>query len=58
MATAPADFEILRDLVAGRKTGVERKPSLDLIQMIAIGTGQMPLNEYRELKRRIGRFQI
>jgi hypothetical protein len=58
IAMTRADFEILRDIVAGRMVSVEREPTLKSIQMVDIGTGQMPLNEFRKLKRMIGRFRI
>jgi hypothetical protein len=51
---ARADFAALRDQVAGRNVGVDAEPMAQtLVQVVNIGTGEMPLDEFMALKRRV-----
>ncbi|MBC2711111.1 MAG: hypothetical protein HGJ94_08975 [Desulfosarcina sp.] len=50
---ARADFEALRDKVAGRSVSVDEKPAVKAVQMVNIGTGEMPMDEFVALKRMV-----
>lgn len=50
---ARADFEALRDTVAGRNVIVEAKPKIKPVQMVNIGTGEMPLKDFIALKKMV-----
>jgi hypothetical protein len=47
---ARTDFEALRDKVAGRSASVYARPGGKAVQMISIGTGEMPMDEFIALK--------
>lgn len=47
-----ADFEALRDAVGGRSNfGAATPETESVVQMVNIGTGEMPLDEFLALKR-------
>ena len=50
---AHADFEALRDKVADRSVSVDEKPAVKAVQMVNIGTGEMPMEEFTALKRMV-----
>ncbi|WP_319405883.1 hypothetical protein [uncultured Desulfosarcina sp.] len=50
MEMARADFEALRDKVAGRSAGVDARPAAKTVQLVDIGTGKMPMDEFIALK--------
>ena len=50
---ARADFQALRDKVAGRSASVDTKPAVKTVQMINIGTGEMPMDEFIALKNMV-----
>ncbi|MFO7716303.1 hypothetical protein [Desulfosarcina sp.] len=53
------DFEALRDKVAGRSVSMDEKPSgIAAVQMVNIGTGEMPADEFIALKRMVEGAQI
>ncbi|MCB2145966.1 MAG: hypothetical protein KQI81_05780 [Deltaproteobacteria bacterium] len=45
-----ADFEALRDKVAGRSASTDTRPAAKAVQMVNIGTGEMPMDEFIALK--------
>jgi hypothetical protein len=47
---AHADFQALRDKVAGRSARVDTRPAVKTVQMFNIGTGEMPMDEFIALK--------
>lgn len=48
-----ADFETLRDKVAGLGVGVAGRPAVKAVQMVNIGTGEMPRDEFIALKHMV-----
>lgn len=50
---ARADFQALRDKVAGRSASVDTRPAVTTVQMINIGTGEMPMDEFIALKNMV-----
>ena len=48
---AQSDFEALRDKVAGRNVSVDARPAAKAVQMVSIGTGEMPVDEFIALKK-------
>lgn len=51
---APADFQALRDRVAGRADGREHDvEATPVVNMVPIGTGEMPEGEFLALKRMV-----
>ena len=50
---AREDFQALRDKVAGRSTRVDSRPAAKAAQMINIGTGEMPMDEFIALKNMV-----
>jgi hypothetical protein len=51
---APADFQALRDRVAGRADGREQDAeATPALKMVRIGTGEMPEDEFLALKRTV-----
>ena len=55
---AHADFQSLRDKVAGRSAGVDTRPAVITVQMINIGTGEMPMDEFIALKNMVEETDI
>ncbi len=50
----PEDFQALRDRVAGRADGRERDAEVTpAVNMVSIGTGEMPADEFLALKRMV-----
>ena len=50
---AHADFQALHDKVAGRSASVDTAPVVKTVQMINIGTGEMPMDEFIALKNMV-----
>lgn len=51
---ARADIEALRDKMAGRSVSVDAGPAVKAVQMVNIGTGEMPMDEFIALKKMVG----
>ena len=51
---SPADFNALRDRVAGHDKGDDAAPARrSIVKMVNIGTGEMPWEEFQALKRMV-----
>ena len=48
-----ADFTSLGDIMAGRSVGADDRPAVKAIQMVNIGTGEMPMDEFIALKNMV-----
>lgn len=55
MEMLPSEFETLRRVVAGRSDfGHKTSTTIKMAQMVDIGTGEMPLDEFTALKQMVG----
>jgi hypothetical protein len=50
---ARADIEALRDKMSGRSVSVDAGPAVKAVQMVNIGTGEMPMDEFIALKNMV-----
>lgn len=52
-AMTRADFQALRDKMAGRNVGVDARSAAKPVRMVNIGTGEMPMDEFIALKNMV-----